>query len=225
MQFQIRIQPTDRLVLRDPEDTPLGRNIVRTGLVLMHRLGFEQFTFKKLAEEIGTTEASIYRYFENKHRLLLYLLNWYWNYLEYLVVFTLQNIQSPAEKIRKVIELLVDELPEEYDHSGVNKKALYEIVIAESSKAYLTREVEEINAGQIFKPYKDLCARIAVLFSDYAPEYAFPRSLSSTIIEMAHLQSFFIAHLPRLTDFSNDRSVGNIKEYLNDLVFSALGKK
>lgn len=222
MQFQIRIQPNGYLVLRDPEDTPLGRNIVRNGLVLMHKIGFEHFTFKKLAEYMNTTEASIYRYFENKHRLLLYILNWYWNFLEYLVLFSLQNIQDPEQKIKKVIDLLVHQLPEGYDSSGMDKQALYDIVIAESSKAYLTREVEVINQGALFKPYKDLCARIADLFKEYAPNYPYPRSLASTVIEMAHLQSFFMAHLPRLTDFSEDKRVENISTYLENLVFSAL---
>ena len=224
MQFQIRIQPNDFLVLRDPEDTPLGRNIVRNGLLLMHRLGFEQFTFKKLAEDIHTTEASIYRYFENKHRLLLYILNWYWNFLEYLVVFSLQNLQDPEERIKKVIELLVQNLPEGFDNSGMDKKALYDIVIAESSKAYLTREVETINEGLLYKPYKDLCGRIADLFKEYNDQYKYPRSLASTVIEMAHLQSFFMVHLPRLTDFVEDKRVENITVYLEDLVFSALSR-
>lgn len=222
MQFQIRIQPSDRLALRDPENTQLGRNIVRQGLLLMHRLGYEQFTFKKLADEMGTTEASIYRYFENKHRLLLYILNWYWNFLEYLVMFSLQNLNDPSQKIRKVIELLVYQLPDGLDSSGLDKKALYEIVIAESSKAYLIREVEEINKVQLFKPYKDLCGRIAQLFNDYNPEYPFARSLSSTLMEMAHYQYFFMMHLPSLTDFSQDKKVENIISFLENLVFSSI---
>jgi AcrR family transcriptional regulator len=224
MQFQIRIQPSGDLALRDPEDTQLGRNIVRHGLLLMHKLGYEQFTFKKLADEIGTTEASIYRYFVNKHRLLLYILNWYWNFLEYLVVFSLQNMADVEQKIRKVIELLVHELPDNMDNSGFDKKALYEIVIAESSKAYLTREVEQINHGQLFKPYKDLCARIADLFWEYNPQYPYPRSLASTLLEMAHYQSFFMAYLPRLTDFSEDKRVENVLAFLENLVFAAIRK-
>lgn len=222
MQFQIRIQPSDSLVLRDPEDTPLGRNIVRKGLIMMHRLGYEQFTFRKLADEIGTTEASIYRYFVNKHRLLLYILNWYWNFLEYLVVFSLQNMDDAEQKIRKVIELLVLELPDGMDNSGFDKKALYEIVIAESSKVYLIREVEQINHGQLFKPYKDLCARIADLFMAYNPNYPYPRSLASTLLEMSHYQSFFMVHLPRLTDFSQDKRLDNVRAFLENLVFAAI---
>lgn len=225
MQFQIRIQPSERLALRDPEDTVLGRNIVRQGLVLMHKLGFEHFTFKKLAEEMNTTEASVYRYFENKHRLLLYILNWYWSYLEYLVMFSLQNMTDPHMRIRRVIELLVRELPPELDNSGYDKKALFEIVVSESSKAYLTREVEEINKVQLFKPYKDLCGRVAGLLSAYNPNYPYPHSLSSTLIEMAHYQYFFMMHLPSLTDFKEDKRIENIIGFLEHLVFSSLEKE
>ena len=225
MSFQIRIQTGEKLALRDPEDTVLGRNIVRKGLVLMHKLGFEQFTFRKLAESMNTTEASVYRYFENKHRLLLYILTWYWNYLEYLVVFQLQNLDNTEEKIRRVIELLVHQLPDSPDDSEFDKQALYGIVIAESSKVYLTREVNEINKIKLFKPYKDLCSRIADLFTEYDPTYPYPRSLASTLIEMAHFQHFFMEHLPNLTDFANDKRVERIQEFLESLVFSALDKK
>ena len=225
MQFQIRIQPSERLALRDPEDTALSRNIVRQGLILMHKLGFEHFTFKKLADEMNTTEASVYRYFENKHRLLLYILNWYWSYLEYLVMFSLQNMTDPRLRIRRVIELLVRELPPELDNSGYDKKALFEIVVSESSKAYLTREVEEINKVKLFKPYKDLCGRIAGLLSEYNPAYPYPHSLSSTLIEMAHYQYFFMMHLPSLTDFKEDKRIENIIGFLEHLVFSSLEKE
>lgn len=222
MPFQIRIQAGEKLALRDPEDTVLGRNIVRQGLILMHKLGFEQFTFRKLAEEMHTTEASVYRYFENKHRLLLYILTWYWNYLEYLVVFQLQNLDNPEEKIRRVIELLVRRLPDGPDDSEFDKEALYGIVIAESSKVYLTREVSEINRVKLFKPYKDLCGRVADLFREYSPKYPYPRSLASTLIEMAHFQNFFMHNLPSLTDFGDDKRVDNVQKFLESMVFSSL---
>jgi hypothetical protein len=225
MQFQIKIHASERLAIRDPEDTNLGRNIVRQGLILMHKLGYEHFTFKKLADEMHTTEASIYRYFENKHRLLLYILSWYWNFLEYLVVFSLQNMSDSEMKIRKVIELLVRELPDGLDSSGLDKGSLYQIVIAESSKTYLTREVNQINQVQLFKPYKDLCGRVADLFLEFNPDYPYPRSLASTLIEMSHLQNYFMTNLPRLTDFSGNPDVSKVQTFLEDLVFSSLRKK
>ncbi len=225
MELQIKISASHKLALRDPEDTVLGRNIVRKGLLLMHELGLEQFTFRKLAAEINTTEASIYRYFENKHRLLLYLLTWYWNYMEYLVVFNLQNMTNAEFKIKKIIELLVRDLPEGIGQTGIDNKALHQVVIAESSKAYLTHDVELINQEKLFKPYKDLCSRIAGIFSDYNSTYPYTRSLSSTLLEMAHFQYYFMLHLPSLTDFGGEIKEENLITFLEHLVFTALDSK
>ena len=71
----------DRLFLKNPQSTELGKKIIKEAISLIASIGYEQFTFKKLAIEIETTEATIYRYFVNKHKLLIYLVNWYWNYL------------------------------------------------------------------------------------------------------------------------------------------------
>ena len=225
MELRIRIPSGTKLALRDPEDTQLGRTIVRQGLVLIHNLGLEQFTFKKLAVEINTTEASIYRYFENKHRFLLYLLTWYWTYIDYLVVVQLRNMDDPALKIKKVIDLLVKDLPEDLGITGFNNHALHQIVISESSKAYLVHEVDSINQERLFKPYKDLCARIAQLFTEFNPDYPYSRSLSSTLLEMAHFQYYFMIHLPSLTDFGGGKNENHLIQYLEHLVFSALEHK
>jgi AcrR family transcriptional regulator len=222
MNLQISIQPSLKLALRDPESSVLGRKIVREGIVLMNRIGFEQFTFKKLAEAVETTEASIYRYFENKHRLLLYFLTWYWNYVEYQAIVSLQNLNDPKIKIQKIIEILTVGLPNWSDVSGIDKEALQEIVIAESSKVFLTKEVDAINREHLFKPYKDLCQFIATLFQAYNPNYPYPRSLASTILEMAQFQPYFMEHLPALTDFGGPRNGTKVAAFLENLVFSAL---
>jgi AcrR family transcriptional regulator len=222
MELKFSVQLNEKLYLRDPETSDLGKRIVKNAIVMIYELGLEAFTFKKLAERIQTTEASIYRYFENKHRLLLYIIAWYWNYLEYMVVFNLNNLEDSGTKIQKVIELLVLEFDDTIGALDIDKKALYQIVINESSKVYLIKEVEDLNAEQVFKPYKDLCARIADLMRQYNANYLFPHSLSSTLIETAHSQHFFMEHLPRLTDFGQDKRAENIVVYLSDLVFSTL---
>ena len=106
MELQLRIKMNEKLFLRDPESTELGRKIVREAVKMIEQLGFEDFTFKKLAEKTGTTEASIYRYFENKHRLLLYIIAWYWAWMEYLVVYQIHNLDNAELLIKKVIALL-----------------------------------------------------------------------------------------------------------------------
>lgn len=212
----------ENIYLRDPEGTELGKQIVKHAIELIHQLGFEHFTFKKLAHEMHTTEASIYRYFTNKHRLLLYILNWYWSYMEYLVVVQLDPIQDLGAKIERLVELFTRELPALQGLPDYNRNVLHQIVISESSKVYLIKEVNEINKNEVFKPYKDLCARVSELIKAYHPAYLFPHSLSTTLIETAHSQLFFSAHLPKLTDVKAGDPITFVEQYLKDLVFKAL---
>lgn len=212
------------LFLRDPEGSELGRKIVQHSIGLIHKSGFEAFTFKKLAEDIGTTEAGIYRYFENKHRLLIYIVAWYWSWLEYQITFETNNISDPAGRLKKVITLLATTGKGDARISPDNENLLHQIVIYEGSKAYLTRHVGEDNKQQFFKPYKDLVAAISNIILECNPKYKFPRSLASTIIEMAHFQNFFMYNLPSLTDFGKTKEEADIITFLNDLVFKSIGK-
>jgi AcrR family transcriptional regulator len=222
MDFQLSFKVNNKIYLRDPETSELGKKIVKNAIDLIYKLGFENFTIKKLSTKINTTEATVYRYFENKHRLLLYILNWYWYYMEFLVMLKLQNITNEKAKLKTIIELLTHELPESAGQLDYNKKYLNQIVIAESSKVYLVKEVKEINKNEVFKPYKDLCAAIALVISAYNPTYKYPRSLSSTLIETAHYQQFFSAYLPKLTDVQSKEQKEFATHFLSDLLFKVL---
>lgn len=222
MEFKLTFKVNEKIYLKDPESSDLGRSIVKHGLDLLHELGFEAFTFKKLAARLNTAEASIYRYFENKHRLLLYILNWYWSYLEFLVTLELQKDIPPGQTLTAIVSLLTDELPEKMGKSGYNMKYLHEIVLSESSKVYLVKEVNDINRDQVFKPYKDLCGKIAGVIQQYAPNYKYSRSLSSTLIETSHHQQFFRLHLPKLTDAQNTDTERYTEDFLKDFLFKIL---
>jgi len=222
MDFQLSFKVNEHIYLRDPESSELGKQIVKNAIDLIYELGFEHFTFKKLATKMSTTEASIYRYFENKHRLLLYILNWYWSYMEFLVDFTIQNIQDPKEKLTKIIHLFTQSLPESVGKLDYDKSFLNQIVLSESSKVYLIKEVKEINSFQVFKPYKDLCNKISEVMLHLNPSYVFSKSLSSTLIETAHSQQYFSKNLPRLTDVANQKEEEFVFNFLSQLVFSAL---
>lgn len=223
MDFQVTFRVNEKMYVKDPESSEIGRAIVKHGIDLIYTLGFESFTFKKLAVEIETTEATIYRYFENKHRLLLYILNWYWSYMEFLVMFRLQNVKDTRSQLKIIVHLLTHELPESSGSLDYNRKHLNQIVISESSKAYLVKDVNVINKEQAFKPYKDLCAKIAEVMASHAPKYKFPRSLSSTLIESAHSQQFFASHLPRLTDVQSKNQSEFTAQFLEDMIFRVLG--
>ncbi len=224
MKLQLQIKMNEALFLRNPESSELGKNILKHSVQLIYKTGFETFTFKKLAEDIGTTEAGIYRYFENKHKLLVYLTAWYWGWLEFQISFHTNNIKDPTVKLKKVIKLLAAAVEDDEQTSYINESLLHQIIITEGSKAYLTKQVGEDNKQQFFKPYKDLCAVIGTIISECSPKYKYPKSLASTIIEMAHFQNFFMNNLPSLTDFGKNKEESEIISFLNDLVFTSLKK-
>lgn len=225
MELQLQIKMNEKLFLRNPEQTELGKKIILHSTELIHKSGFEAFTFKKLAENIGTTEAGIYRYFENKHRLLIYITAWYWSWLEYRVTVHTNNINDPIVKLKRVIKLLATDVQDDFKTSHVDESILHQIIIAEGSKAYLTKHVSRDNKDQLFKPYKDLCATIGDIILECSPKYKYPKSLATTIIEMAHFQNFFMNNLPSLTDFEKDKSELKIVAFLEDLVFKSLKGK
>ena len=104
MRLEVQIKMNSSLYLRDPEQSELGKNIIKFSIELIQKNGFESFTFKKLAEAIGTTEAGVYRYFENKHKLLVYIISWYWGWLEFQINYQTNNIKDPKAKLKKVIK-------------------------------------------------------------------------------------------------------------------------
>jgi hypothetical protein len=156
--------------------------------------------------------------------LLIYIAAWYWSWLEYRVAVNTNNIKDPAVKLKKVIKLLATVVEDDVKTSYVNENILHQIIIAEGTKAYLTKHVSEDNKDQFFKPYKDLCATIGKIILDCNSKYKYPKSLASTIIEMAHFQNFFMNNLPALTDFGKDKDESRIVMFLEDLVFSSIKK-
>jgi AcrR family transcriptional regulator len=222
MKLALQFNMNPSLFLRDPEGTELGKNIIQHSIQLIHDTGFEAFTFKKLAESIGTTEAGVYRYFENKHKLLVYIISWYWRWLDFQIGYQTKNLTNPVSKLKKVITILATTVEDDLLTGHVDESILHQILISEGSKAFLTKQVNQDNKQEYFKPYKDLCNTVGEIILECNPKYKYPHSLASTIIEMAHLQNFFMNHLPSLTDFSKSKDEKEIIQYLEDLVFNTI---
>lgn len=222
MNIDFNAKLNERLFLKDPQGTELGKKIIAESINLIADIGYEQFTFKKLAQEVETTEATIYRYFVNKHKLLIYLVDWYWAYLEFQIVIQLKNITRPVNKIKKIIDILVWEDNEEINFGPFNHQSLYFIAIAEGNKTYLSKDVDANNKDMLYKPFKDLSSRIAAVFLEYNPNYKYPNTLASSVIDLSHLQYFFMHHLPRLSDFAKNKKPKDIEAFLEDLVFKTL---
>ncbi|MCB9244975.1 MAG: helix-turn-helix transcriptional regulator [Flavobacteriales bacterium] len=216
----IRQPVNDHVYLKDPESTELGRRIVNGSIDLIYELGFEAFTFRKLAELIGSTEASVYRYFESKHKLLLYLSSWYWSWMDYKVLFSITNITEAEDRLERALLALTEEVKLDTNFLHIDEVKLYQIVIAESSKAYLTRSVDEENRYGVFTAYKNLVARVSELVLAINPTFKYPHMLISTVIEGAHLQRFFASHLPRLTDTLQGEDA--VCSFYREMVFSTI---
>lgn len=218
LHIQIEINP--QLYSKNPDSSELGRKIISNSIVLINEIGFEHFTFKKLGQLIKSPESSIYRYFESKHTLLVYLTSWYWTWTEYRLVFTTTNVKSPQERLNTAVELLTQPVLIDDDFSYVNEVLLSEIIFSESIKAYHTKEVDEENSKGYFTAYKSVVQRVSEIILEINPEFKYPHMLISTVIEGAHQQKYFAEHLPSLTDVSKHNN--SITQFYKELVFNFL---
>ena len=112
----IHIQIDERFYTKNPDSSELGKKIVSCSIVMIEQLGFENFTFKKLGKQIGSNESSMYRYFESKHMLLLYLMGWYWSWIWYRIVFKTANISDRQEKLKIAISRRIRIVRKRYWH-------------------------------------------------------------------------------------------------------------
>ncbi len=225
MAIGIQMKLNSKLFLRDPQDTKLGRNIIKHSILLFNEIGFEQFTFKKLAEKMSSTEASIYRYFENKHLLLIYLINWYWEWVNFQIEMNTMNIQEPERRLNIIIKTIVNASRENPAIDYVNEEILHKIVIAEGSKAYHTKQVDDENKEGFFLNYKRLAEKIYKVIQEINPEFPYPRTVSSSLLEMASNHIYFAQHLPRLTDIKvKEENYDEVTEMLQFFAEKLLGK-
>ena len=219
---QIQIQVNDRVYLKDPNSSELGKKIVSQGLLMIDEMGLEGFTFRKLAKQLATTESSVYRYFESKHKLLIYLTSWYWGWLEYQLVFSTANLASPHDRLTVAIQVLCGESSGETEVEQMDMQALNRIVISESSKAYLTKQVDDGNRIGLYTGYKRLVKRISEIIHEINPSFPFAHTLVSTIVEGIHHQKYFAEHLPSLTDIIDNPN--KLASFYGQLAMSIIQK-
>lgn len=220
----LRLEMNTNLFLRDPQDTELGRRIIKESIKMIDELGLEAFTFKKLSIAMESTEASIYRYFENKRKLLVYLIAWYWNWLEYRIEFATNNVQSAEDRLSIALGLITERNGQDPSFPSVDEPALQRIVMCESNKAYLTKHVDDDNKEGLFGGIKSLCKRIASIIKEINPNYRYAHALASTSLEAAHQQVFFSEHLPALTEhqFDSEDIYQQNHEFLSEMIKGAI---
>lgn len=203
MRIRITIKVNPKTYLRDPAETELGRKIIKHGIDLLSETGFHCFKFKQLAKAMDSTEASVYRYFENKHFLLVYLTSWYWDYLDYLIMINTRNITDPRQRLKIAIKTMVEGSTEASPVEYIDQKKLHKIVVEQSTKVFHNRKVEENDKCGLFKNFTNLNNNIAAIIQACNPEFKYPHSLATNILKLAIDHTYYAEHMCAITEITN----------------------
>ncbi len=215
----LKININNKIYLKDPESSDLGKRIIESSIILIDQIGFDAFTFKKLGVKIGSNESSIYRYFESKHKLLLYLTSWYWSWLEYQLVFATNSITNPDLKLEIAINILTQTTTLDANYKHIDEIILKRIIINEYSKSYLTKEIDTENKEGYFATFKRLVTRLRDIILLVKPSFKHPFSLASSVIDGALHMQFIKDHFSSISDFKEKNEP---TDYFKNLVFNAL---
>ncbi|MGL5890721.1 MAG: TetR/AcrR family transcriptional regulator, partial [Bacteroidia bacterium] len=193
----IRIVVDDSLYLRDPQETELGRRLLSVAVEMIGQMGIEDFTFSKLARKSSSTEASVYRYFHNKHELLGYLVAWYWSWLDYQVSFRINNITDPVHRLEIILGVLAGSTSGNNITPFMNEELLHRLVVSESGKLQLAGEH---TAARAYAHQEIFTRRIADSITRVHAVYKYPKALASLLIQQSHQQRWYADHFPELTE-------------------------
>ena len=215
--FKIAI--SEKLYIKDPETSDLGKKIVKHSIILIDEIGFESFTFKKLGALIHSNESSIYRYFESKHKLLLYLSNWYWSWIEYNLVIATTNVSQPLEKLTKGINIITQVIQDDPKTPHIDESVLSRIIVSEFNKTLFTKDVDEENKEGYFLVYKRIIHRVIAMIEEVNPNYPYAKTLASSIIDGNLHQNYLKEHFKTITNLSNLESIA---DFYTDIIKKVL---
>lgn len=221
MVHDIKFQLNKHFYKRDPQETVLGKKILTHSILLINDIGFEAFNFKKLARKIGSAEKSIYRYFDNKHFLLLFLSSWYWEWVHYLININSKNIDDPKRKLAIAIKNIVEASSDNPLNQYINENILHRVIINEGVKSYHTCAVDQENKAGLFLSYKSVVGTVASIISEVNPNFPYSISLASNLFEMANNQVYFAEHLPKITSIKNEKELTKMLIHFTDKLLVA----
>jgi hypothetical protein len=123
--------------------------------------------------------------------------------------------------LRTALTIISDDIVEDNGFEHINECYLQQIIINESSKSYLTKEVDAENKEGYFLVYKRVVKRISEMIKQVNPDYNYPASLASTAVESVLHQNFLRKHFLSITDCNKTT---HPREFVIDLVFNNLNK-
>lgn len=216
------ISVKEQCYLKNPAETKLGERIIGASVQLIAQLGFEKFTFKRLATHIASTEASVYRYFENKHKLLLYLIAWYWTWRFRQLQKITATESNPELKLKLVIGFLCKPVEVDRDIAYINEVELQEIIVSESIKTIHTKEVDDDRKHGYFASFKQCIHFISDCMADINPSYPYCHNLAAMLMDNVQEQQFNFLHFTTLSDLSIKKTEKDLQSFFTHLIFSTL---
>lgn len=225
MSLKLNFSLPEKLYLKDPQDSKYGKRLLTNAIELIDELGFESFNFKKLGIKMESSEVSIYRYFVNKHYMLLYLNCWYWEWVAYLIDIKTANIDTADQRLKIAIHSMIYASIESELTDYINENLLFHITMNEGSKTYHISTVDEENKYGFYLPYKQLVGKIAKIIDEINPKFKYSKSLASTLFDMINNQIFFAEHLPRLSSLSKKGTMKELEKMINHFAFGAIEYK
>lgn len=129
------------------------------------------------------------------------------------------NLKDPSEKIKQVINTLTTASFVNKDIPFIDEEVLHRIVIREGAKAYHYKKIDDENEYGFFLSYKNLCKKISQIFLEINPNYKYPKSLASTLVESCNNNIYFAKHLPRLTDVEASVGIVKMKEQIFEMLY------
>ena len=198
--INITVNIHESIYLRNPLETTLGKTMIREAIILFEEIGFENLNFKKLAARMNSSEASLYRYFENKYKLLTYLVSWYWDFMHFMLLMDIRNIDDPRKKLDTAINTLVNSLVSAATPDYVNQAKLHAVVVENASKVYHTKDVDKLSKEGYYQNYSKLISTLSSIILEIDNKFVYPNTLATNIIEQSLTTEYYLEHLPTLTD-------------------------
>lgn len=99
--------------------TDRQREIVDTAIDIIARRGIQELTIKNLSKRIGISEPALYRHFENKHAILVAILDFFADWSERTLTEIVRSDLAPSEKLLDVFRRHARHFTESPATSGV----------------------------------------------------------------------------------------------------------
>ena len=203
MAINISISVHPNTYLRDPMDTTLGKKIIKHSIDILSETGYQCFNFRNLAKDMKSTEASVYRYFENKHMLLVYLCSWYWDYLNYLIEIDTRNVTDPEQKLKIAVRTIVNGPSAPNPSDFIDQSKLSTIIVENFFKAMFNKTTTVEEKENLFANYRNLNANLTAIVKEYNADFKYPCAIASTIIKMSIDHSYYADQICSLTEITN----------------------